>query len=156
MFHRARRKKGNAVFRLTDESRPRLRDDPFKMRHTSSFPEDALEFEVAFLEGILESEPFHEQALAFLGNAYTRLGRYEDGLRIDERIVRMFPNDPTGLYNLECSYSLLDRIDEALDALSRAADNGYTDLVHMLKDEDLASVRSDARFADIVRNMQEP
>ncbi|MEW6355941.1 MAG: tetratricopeptide repeat protein [Planctomycetota bacterium] len=154
MLHPARRKKEKLVFRLTEESRPRLPDDPLPVKDTSSFPADELEFEVAFLEGILDADPYHEDALAFLGHAYTRLGRYEDGLRMDERIVRMSPNNSAALYNLACSYSLLHRIDDALNALERAVENGYSDLTHMLGDEDLVNVRNDPRFANILHRIQ--
>ncbi|NOZ23603.1 MAG: tetratricopeptide repeat protein [Planctomycetes bacterium] len=124
------------------------------MRDASYFPEDQLAFDVVFLEGVLENDPCNAEALVYLGHAYTHLGRYEDGLRMDRRIVRMFPDDPTSFYNLACSYSLLNRIDEAIEALRQAEDRGYSDWLYMLKDPDLDNLQNDPRFAAIVRRIQ--
>lgn len=150
------RKNRELVFQLSEESRPRLTSDPLPLNDPCAFPGDQLEFDVAFLEGILEQDPYHEEALLFLGNAYTRLGRHADGLRIDLRLVRLLPGNPTCLYNLACSYSLLERLDEAIEALQQATQSGYADVEHMLQDDDLANLRADERFGAIVKAMQTP
>lgn len=111
-----------------------------------------------FLADILAREtgrrPRNVPALAELAHVLTRLGRFEDGLRIDRRLVELEPNNPTIHYNLACSLCLLERPDEALDALEIAAELGYDDPVHLLEDEDLASLRSDPRFVELVRKLE--
>jgi len=149
MFHARRKRKKGRSFELSEESRPRLSDAPITLGQ-QPFPEDELEFEVDFLEGVLAQDPHHEDTLIFLGNAYTRLGRYQEGLDIDLRIVKLRPNDPTALYNLGCSYSLVGDIGKAVAALESAVEKGYADVSHMLQDPDLTALRNDPRFQDIL------
>jgi len=108
------------------------------------------EFEITFFENILEKDPCNEDALMFLGHAYTRLGQYEKGLSFDERLVRLRPADPTAFYNLACSYSLLHRTSDAFNCLKKALALGYNDFSHMLKDPDLEHLRSTARFRGLI------
>ena len=51
----------------------------------------AIEFQIDFFEKFLEHEPDHLDALEALGNAYTRAGRFLDGLRVDERLIKLLP-----------------------------------------------------------------
>jgi hypothetical protein len=89
-----------------------------------------------------------------LGHVYTRAKRFQDGLGIDRDLVRFAPGDPTFRYNLACSLALLARASEALDALEQAVSLGYADAEHLLADEDLASLRAEPRFLEIVRALR--
>jgi len=112
-----------------------------------------LEFRAEFLGRALARHPDNFAALSELADLLTRLGRLEEGLAADERLVRLAPDDPTVRYNLACSLALLGRAEEALDALERAIDLGYSDPEHMQADEDLASVRSHPRFQALVAGL---
>lgn len=105
-----------------------------------------LEFEIRFFEGIVRRDRQAIDALKILGDAYTKTGRWRDGLTIDRRLARLCPTEPTVFYNLACSYSLLGRIDPALTALEKAVRLGYHDARWLVKDPDLANVRRDPRF----------
>lgn len=111
-----------------------------------------------FLADILtretERHPDNVAALADLAHVLTRLGRLEEGLLVDRRLVRLDPENPTAHYNLACSLALLGRAQEALDALYRAADNGYDDLEHLLEDPDLVGLRDEPRFRALSRRLQ--
>lgn len=113
-----------------------------------------------FLLEILEVEtarhPGNVEALAELGHAYTREGRHTDGLRIDRKLARLVPNDPTVHYNLACSLSLLGRPDAALDALETAIGLGYSDPEFMAKDADLSLLHGDPRFEGLLHAMTNP
>ena len=111
------------------------------------------QFELDFMEEVLEQDPCNEDALALLGHAYTRRGDYERGLDLDQRLARLRPADPTVYYNLACSFSLLRRMEEAFGALERAVSLGYGDLNHILKDPDLVNLRGEARFGDFVKHL---
>jgi len=80
---------------------------------------------------------------------YTRRDRYEDGLRIDERLARMRPQDPMVHYNLACSYSLTQQCDLALESLNTAINLGYSDFAWMVKDPDLKNLRDHAGYKKI-------
>ncbi len=111
------------------------------------------EFMLEILEVETSRHPGNVEALAELGHAYTREGRHAEGLRIDRKLARLIPNDPTVHYNLACSLSLLARPDAALDALENAIQLGYADPDFMAKDEDLAALRSDRRFGELLQSL---
>ncbi len=108
------------------------------------------EFLAAFLQAATARHPRNVEALAELAGVLTRLGRLEEGLAADEKLVGLVPENPTVHYNLACSLALLGRKDSALDALERAVDLGYDDPGHLVADEDLISLRDEARFRDLV------
>lgn len=113
---------------------------------SDDIPDDIEDFEVEFLEAVLGRDPCEESSLALLGHIYTRQGEYAKGLEIDLRLASLRPNDPIARYNLACSLSLVNRVDEAFTALGQAVDLGYQDLPHLLQDEDMENLRSDPRF----------
>lgn len=108
------------------------------------------EFEVDFWEGVIESDPEYMDALSILGMLYTRRGEYERGLETDLRLARLAPLSPIIHYNLACSYSLLSRVSDALDALRQAIELGFSDFDHLEQDEDLEAVRMDPRYLDLI------
>jgi hypothetical protein len=70
-------------------------------------------------------------------------------LTVDEQLAKLRPNDATVLYNLACSYSLTDRLEEAIEALHRALGAGYDEFAWMAKDPDLAAVRKHPLYEKI-------
>src|SRR5207244_13501996 len=86
-----------------------------------------LDIEIGFLEGVIHRDPGYVDALQILGDNYTRRGRFEDGLKVDEQLVRLRPRDALGHYNLACSCSLTDQFEAAAAALNRSLDLGYPD-----------------------------
>jgi predicted Zn-dependent protease len=112
------------------------------------------DFEIAFCEGLLQRQPEDRAAMEMLASYYTRCGRIADGLALDERLVRLDPDNPTCHYNLACSLALTDRVDEALAALESAIGCGYQDFRWMAKDPDLRSLRRDRRFAALLRKLR--
>ena len=108
------------------------------------------EFLADFLERATVRHPENAEALAELAGVLTSLGRLEEGLAADEKLVELVPENPTVHYNLACSLALLGRRDSALAALERAIQLGYKDGEHLLEDEDLASLRDEACFRELV------
>jgi len=112
------------------------------------------EFLADFLGRATARHPENLEALAELATTLTRLGRHAEGLEVDERLVKLAPADPTVHYNLACSLALCGKPDTALDALERAVELGYTDLPHLVDDEDLLSVRAEERFRTLVERLR--
>jgi tetratricopeptide (TPR) repeat protein len=73
-----------------------------------------LDLEILFLEGSFRRDPAYIEALQILGDDYTRRGRFAEGLKIDERLSRLRPDDAVVHYNLACSYSLTEQIEAGL------------------------------------------
>jgi tetratricopeptide (TPR) repeat protein len=113
-----------------------------------------LDVEISFLQGVTRRDPGFVEALQVLGDAYTRRGKFDAGLEIDERLSRLCPKDPMVLYNLACSYSLTKRQEQAASALLRAIDLGYSDLKWLLKDPDLENLRKHAAFNKILARLK--
>lgn len=105
-----------------------------------------LDFELAFFSGLLERTPDYVDVLRILGNLLALKGRFAEGLRIDQRLVRLRPDDPLAHYNLACSYALMNRADQSLHTLRRAVELGYRDFRYIREDHDLESIRHDPRF----------
>ena len=108
-----------------------------------------LDIEISFVEGIVNRDPNFLEALQVLGDDYTRRGRFADGLKIDERLAELRPEDSMVQYNLACSYSLTDFIEPAADALERALNLGYRDFKWLNDDPDLENLRQHPVFRKI-------
>lgn len=129
-----------------------MRDE--RRRHPSYIESQGdIDFQICFYKSIIDNDPTYVDALALLGEAYTRKGLYEEGLTIDRRITDLKPNDPIAFYNLACSYSLVHRSKEALQCLRRSIALGYSDLEHIASDQDLASLHSDRSFHRLIRRI---
>ena len=120
------------------------------MKGGSMAPKKAedFDFELNFYEKILERKPDFIEALMALGDLYTKKGKHEEGLKIDQRLARLRPEDDTVLYNLACSYSLMNNVDEALVTIKRAIENGYDNMEYLERDDDLDNLRRDQRFKE--------
>jgi len=109
-----------------------------------------LDFELGFFAGVLERLPDYVDVLRIVGNLLTLKGRFAEGLRIDQRMVRLRPTDALAHYNLACSYALLHRPEQSLQALRRAVELGYRDFCFIREDHDLDSIRHDPRFSQLL------
>jgi predicted esterase len=62
------------------------------------------------------------------------------------------PTRPLLWYNLACAQALTGMRRQALDSLERAVKEGFQDRARMASDEDLASLRQEARFKALAEN----
>ena len=91
-----------------------------------------------------------------LANLYTRVGRIDDGLKMDRRLVRLRPDSPVAHYNLACSLSLKNRKAEAIRSLRTAIGKGYRDWNWLMEDADLRNLRDYPRFRELLEEFQVP
>lgn len=115
--------------------------------------QELLDFEIHFYERLLASHPDFSDVLIPLAEAYTRRGLHDKGLQVDLRLTQLRSQDPIAWYNLACSYSLLKRTDEAVDALRRAFELGYIDLNHLRRDPDLANIRQAPKYLQLIESI---
>ena len=116
-----------------------------------SASQNQTDFEMDFFGGVLRRDPSYVDALRVMGDVLTRRGYYARGLRVDQRLVKLRPEDPLVRYNLACSYSLLGYVDAAIKELHRAIALGYKDYAHMKNDADLENVRNDPRYRRLLK-----
>ena len=100
-----------------------------------------LDTKIEFMEGLVRRDPEFMDALQLLGDHYTQRGRYLEGLKVDERLARLDPDNPLVFYNLACSYSLTEQFGRAVLALDKALQLGYRDFHWLARDPDLRKLR---------------
>ncbi len=110
----------------------------------------SVDFEIRFFEGLVKDNPRFVDALIPLAEAYTKKGLHKKGLTIDKRLARLRKSDPVVHYNLACSYALLSQPKEALNALQKAVELGYSDFNYLLKDRDLKNLHNHPEFLALI------
>ena len=98
-------------------------------------------WEIDFYERILKRNPSDVTVVELLGCLYSRKGLLAEGLKMDRRLVRLMPDNPTAHYNLACSLALKRRKADAVKELQKALQLGYSDVDWMREDPDLESLR---------------
>ena len=106
--------------------------------------------ELQFLQKIAERLPGDVEVLQALADLYTKTGKFEEGLKVDQMLSQQVPNDDLVWYNLGCSYALTNHPDEAFEALTQAVDLGYGDYDWMKTDPDLNNLHRDPRFESLL------
>ena len=113
-----------------------------------------LDVEISFLEGLVRRDPAYVEALQILGDDYTQRGRIEEGLRVDQQLSQLEPQNPLVFYNLACSLSLAGKLDEAAQAVESALDLGYRDFKWLARDPDLKALRKHPHYARLREKMR--
>ena len=90
-----------------------------------------------------------------IGLAAANLGKYERGAAAFARSAALVPN-PNAIYNVGAMHARLSHVDSAFVWLNRALQTGFGNPALLQSDEDLASIRSDARFAALVASAGKP
>lgn len=108
-----------------------------------------LDVKIGFMEGVVKRDPGYVEALQILGDDYTRRGKFVAGLRVDEQLSQLRPEDPVVQYNLACSYSLTGNFNQAAATLEKAINVGYRDFKWLGQDPDLADLREHPLYKTI-------
>ena len=116
-------------------------------REGSFNPElSAADFEMEFWGRVLDRQPYYHDVLRRQAEALARARRYQELLPIDRRVVELRPTSPVVHYNLACTLSRLEMIEEALSTLKLALELGYDDFGHIETDTDLDALRELPEF----------
>lgn len=120
----------------------------------STKPKHDPQFEIQFFESVHRRCPDYLEVVGLLGGLYTRVGRITDGLKMDRKLVRLDPENPTAHYNLACSLALCRKRPDALRSLRKALALGYDDLDWMQQDPDLDILKNDPEFLQLLRQLK--
>jgi tetratricopeptide (TPR) repeat protein len=105
-----------------------------------------IERSVRVLEQQIEQVPEDTRARILLACRYAELGRRNEAIREVEKVQLLGSTDPHTIYNVGCTYSLLKMKEEALIALKRAAEAGFSEWDLAARDSDLACLREEPEF----------
>lgn len=111
-------------------------------------------FEMGFYETVLKRDPAYVDVIEILGGLYTKHGRIADGLKMDRKLVKLQPRNPTAHYNLACSLALAKRKTDALRTLRHAVALGYKDFDWMLQDPDLEELKTQPAFVALLDQLK--
>ena len=101
---------------------------------------------VEALEAHINEVPDDARARMQLAITFASLDREEDAMREARLAMLLRPNEPTVLYNAACTFCMLNRKPEALEAIRKAWDAGFKDAVWARRDPDLAILHDDPEF----------
>ena len=113
-----------------------------------------LDTKIQFIEGLVRRAPDYVDALQILGDHYTQRGRFTEGLKVDEQLANLEPENPLVFYNLACSCSLTGEFDRATHALEKALELGYRDFNWLAKDPDLKKLRAQPAYRALKEKIQ--
>jgi serine/threonine protein kinase/Flp pilus assembly protein TadD len=97
-------------------------------------------------EAHLVKVPEDARARTLLASDYAELGRVEDAMREATFAITLRPNDALVLYNIACTFSLMGRKEEAMNALRKSWENGFRDSDWARHDPDLSILSDDPEF----------
>ena len=97
-----------------------------------------------------------DQRAIYLGAvALARQGRKKEALEWAARAEALDPQDAVALYNLACVACVCGDVDKGLRYLESAITHGYPHLSWIENDADLAALRADPRFGEVVAGLRE-
>ena len=107
------------------------------------------EMEMSLLERQLEMVPEDVRARSLLAADYANLGKVDDAVRHLEMAAALRPNDANIMYNVACTYGVLGKKEECLEALKRSVHAGYANMDWPKQDPDLKLIHDDPGFAKL-------
>ena len=98
----------------------------------------------------LEIDVNNAEAWNMKGLAYYRMKNYAKAIESCEKAIDVNPNDGMAWYNRACYLSLLNKVNDSLDALKRAIEIDIAYAKKAVKDRDFENVRAEVAFRRII------
>jgi non-specific serine/threonine protein kinase len=102
---------------------------------------------IAALENHLKQVPEDARARILVAADYAELDRVDDAIKELNLAMTLRANEASILYNAACTFALLKRKPEALDALRKAWEAGFKDATWARRDPDLVMLHDEPEFA---------
>jgi len=102
--------------------------------------------EIAIFEGQVKKVPEDARARVLLAGDYSMQGRFDDAKRELDMAISLRPDDTMILYNSACAFCLMNRADDALNAIRKAWEAGFRDPIWTRQDPDLALLHGNPEF----------
>jgi tetratricopeptide (TPR) repeat protein len=125
----------------------------FKSLGRSGEAEAAYRKSVKLGEQHLELNPDDARAWIVGAGASANIQDAERSAQYAARAMAVDPEDPMLLYNVACTYGVLGKVDECLNALEQAVSKGWGDKAWLEHDSDLDSIRAHPKYLAIVQAM---
>jgi adenylate cyclase len=109
---------------------------------------------IELAEKHLENNPKDARAVYMGANGLAALGDKKKAMDWAERALAMGPKDSMLLYNVGCIYSLLGQHDSAFNCLEQSIAHGLTQKGWFENDDNLAPLRSEPRFQELLRQLE--
>lgn len=90
-----------------------------------------------------------------LGSAQLYAGDYDASAKSFEKSAQLGHRPGASLYNQACAQARAGQKDRAFESLRKAMDAGFVDADHFRRDDDLASLRGDPRFRDLIKSARD-
>ncbi len=100
-----------------------------------------LDVQISFFEGLAARDGEWVELLQALAECYSEQGRYADTVRMDERLLRLRPDDLDVRVNLALSLTQDGQIERAILELGNAVDLGYCDAEWLAENPSLEALR---------------
>ena len=109
---------------------------------------------IAVVEKHLDWHPDDARALHLGAGSLIMMGDVARAKEWVQRALKIDPGDSVLLYNVACNFATLGEVDESLDHLEKAIENGMVNVSWMINDEDLGNLRGHPRFERILGRMK--
>lgn len=108
----------------------------------------AANFRAAIGKGARNGQILYQLALSETGAS-----RYPEAIEAFEEAMKLGTPKANGYYNIACLHARMNRKEEALAALERAIAEGFRDRATMTGDPDLASIRGEPKYAELLARL---
>ncbi len=142
-----------ASLRPEDYETQKFLSQAFRSLARNDESDAALRKTIKLIELHLELNPDDSRALIIGAAANASVGDTERAAQYAARAIAVDPDDPMLLYNIACTYGILGKTDDCLNALEKAVSNGWGDKSWLEHDSDLDSIRSEPRYLGLLRAM---
>lgn len=104
----------------------------------------------------LENHPDDVRAMYLLAGVLVEFGQENEGFELAKRALSLNPDDPVLVGNVARLYVMVGEFDRAFVYLKQARDLGFSFKGWAMNDPDLAPIRSDPRFQEILDSIENP